>query len=230
MAPRPPVSPAMPPRPPVTACRAEFSSAGSSPPSSSGLPLIMPPRASTAFSAIGSHSADQTGSVASTHSDRLQAWAVRTPLGNEVASFSHRSASWTASTTFLRSASSTLGSPSAATVCRATFLARSQLTGPPCHAIRSANCRRASANCCGSPSGPSGLPPGLSPEPPPDPPDPPEPPRPPELPEPPGRPKPKGGSAISATSQAGWKGHNRHVISGAAHVEHCTGPGSPRAH
>ena len=36
------------------------------------------------------------------------------------------------------------------------FLARSQFTGPPCQDIRSANCRRASANCCGSPMGPSG--------------------------------------------------------------------------
>ena len=58
--------------------------------------------------------------------------------------------------TLLRSVSRTLGSPFCATVCRAMFLARSQFTGPPCQDIRSANWRSASANCCGSPSGPSG--------------------------------------------------------------------------
>src|SRR6185437_14815517 len=93
----------------------------------------------------------------------------------------------------------------AATACRAIFLARSQLTGPPCHDIRSANCRSASASCCGSPSGPSGPPAPWPPEPEPPEPDPPEP----EPPEPsselPGRPKPKGGSVISVASQAGWK-------------------------
>ena len=236
IAPKPPrlPSPPRPPRPPVTACSAWLSSPGSSPLSSPGSWLSIPPMASTALSAIGSHSVDHTGSVASTHSDRLQAWALRTPLGKEVTSSSHRSASRMASTTFCRSGSSTLGSPSAATVCRATFLARSQLTGPPCQAIRSANWRSASANCCGSPSGPNGLPsPGAPPEPP-GPPEPPEPPGPeppePELPESPGRPKPKGESAISATSQAGWKHHTGHVIPGAAHVEHRTGPGSPEAH
>ncbi len=223
--PRPP----MPPRPPVTALRAEPSSAGSSPPNSSGSSVSSPPMALTALSAIGSQSFDQTGRVASTHSDRLQACAVRTPLGKLVTSSSQRSASRMASTIFWRSLSSTLGSPSAATVCRATFLARSQFTGPPCQDIRSANWRSASANCCGSPSGPSG-----SPAPGPDPPDPPEPESPePESPEPrpaPGKPKPKGGSAIASASQAGWKSHISHVIPGAAHGEHCTGPGSPSAH
>ncbi len=87
--------------------------------------------ASTALSAIGSHSVDHTGIVASTHSDLLQACALRTPVENAVASSSQRSASRMASTILRRSASSTLGSPAADTVCRATFLARSQLTGPP---------------------------------------------------------------------------------------------------
>src|ERR1035441_6044142 len=143
-------------------------------------------------------------------------------------------------TFFWRSFSSPLGSPSAATVCLATFLARYQFTGPPCHDIRSANWRNASANCCGSPNGPIGPPsPGVPPGPPeppdPEPPKPPKPPESPELPESPdpespepcpapGNPKPKGGSAIAAASQAGWKSHISHVISGAAHGEHCTGP------
>src|SRR5262249_45122753 len=134
---------------------------------------------------------------------------------------------------FWRSTSRTLGSPSAATACRATFLARSQFTGPPCHDIRSANCRNASANCCGSPSGPNGLAPPVSSGGPPDDPDAePEEPEP-EEPEPgrppPGGPKPKGRSGIVGASQAGWKDHISHVISGAAHLEHRTGPGSPGA-
>src|SRR5580704_10242608 len=81
------------------------------------------------------------------------------------------------------------------------FLARSQFTGPPCQDIRSANCRSASANCCGSPMGPSGpMPPNGSPPPDPEPPDP-------EPPDPPGTsgsrpgPKPKGGSVICPASR-----------------------------
>ena len=99
----------------------------------------MPPIVSTALAAIGSHSLDHTGSVASTHSDRLQACVDRIPDGNAVTSPSHRSASRSASSTWRRWLSSTLGSPSATTACRATFLARSQFTGPPFQAIRSAN-------------------------------------------------------------------------------------------
>src|SRR5262249_50329028 len=183
----------------------------------------------------GSHSFDQTGSVASTHSERLQACAMRTPVLKLVASSSHRSASRNASTTFWRSTSRTLGSPSAATACRATFFARSQFTGPPCQDIRAANCRNASANCWRSPSAPNALPPppALSPGGPPAAPDPgPEDPEP-EEPDPgrppPGGRKPKGRSGIAVASQAGWKDHTSHVISGAAHLEHRTGPGSPGA-
>src|SRR5262249_3934539 len=127
-----------------------------------------------------------------------------------------RSASLTASLILLRSASSTLGSPSAASAWRATFLARSQFTGPPCQDIRSANWRRASANCCGSPSGPRAPPSSGGPPAEPEPPDPLDPPRP--RPWPPGRPKPKGGSAICVASQAGWNGHANNVIPGAAPV------------
>ena len=140
-------------------------SGGRSAASSAGLSPSIPPIASTCRDTIGSQSLDQTGRVASTHSERLQAWIVLIPLGNSVASSSHRSASRSASVTWLRSLSSTLGSPLAATAWRAMFLARSQLTGPPCQDIRSANCRSASASCCGSPSGPSGPPAPWPPEP-----------------------------------------------------------------
>ena len=200
--PRPPSAP----NPPVRAVIAERISGGSSPASSSGSSVSIPPIASTARAAIGSHSFDQTGSVASTHSARLQAWVIRMPVGRVVASSSHRSAVRSASVVLRRSISRTLASPCAATVCRATFFARSQLTGPPCQDIRSANWRRASANCCGSPSGPSG-----PPAPPPGPPAPPRPAPPPasglsgSRSGSPGRPKPKGGSVISAASRAGWK-------------------------
>ncbi len=207
-------SPPRAPSPPVRALIADRISGGSSPAISSGSSARIPLMASTARAAIGSHSFDQTGRVASTHSARLQACAIRIPVGRVVASSSHRSAVRIASMALRRSMSRTLASPAAATVCRATFLARSQLTGPPCQDIRSANWRRASANCCGSPSGPSGPsgpcgPPG-PPEPAPPPP-PPEPPPPPGVfPESsgsrsPGRLKPKGGSVISAASRAGWK-------------------------
>src|SRR5215472_4612681 len=238
----PPIRRIIPPRPlrpPPIAWSAWPSSSGSPAPSSEGSSARIPPIASTALSAIGSHNCDQTGRVASTHSDLLQACAWRTPVGKRVTSSSHRSASRSASMIFCRSTSRTLGSPSAATACLATFLARSQFTGPPCQDIRSANWRRTSANCCGSPSGPSGPPsPGGPPDEPPEDPDPPEPdepdpPEPDELeprPEPPGGPKPKGRSAIALASQAGWKDHISHVIPGAAHLEHRTGPGSPRAH
>ena len=91
----------------------------------------MPLIASTPLAAIGSHSFAQMGKVASSHSDRLQASILRTPEGNAVTSFSHRSASRIASVIWLRCASSTLGSPAATIACLATFLARSQLTGPP---------------------------------------------------------------------------------------------------
>src|SRR5262245_64196207 len=190
------IIPPRPGRPPPIVLNAWLSSSGSPLPSSEGSWANMPPIASTARSAIGSHSFDQTGSVASTHSDRLQASVLRTPVLKLVASSSHRSASRTASTTFWRSTSRTLGSPSAATACRATFLARSQFTGPPCHDIKSANWRSTSANCCGSPSGPSGPPsPGEPPdEPDPEPPGPDEPgPDEPEPDEPEPRPEPPGG-------------------------------------
>ena len=177
-------------RPPPIACMAVLSSSGSPAPRSPGASVSRPPMASTAFAAIGSQSLDHTGSVASTHSERLHACTWRTPLEKLVTSSSHRSASRTASVILFRSVSSTLGSPSAARVWRATFLASSQFTGPPCQDIRSANWRSASANCCGSPSGPNGPPSAGGPPEEPEPPDPP-------LPRPwPGRPKPKGGSAI----------------------------------
>ena len=91
----------------------------------------MPLIASTPLAAIGSHSFAQTGKVASSHSDRLQASILRMPEGNAVASSSHKSASRTASVISRRCASRTLGSPAATIACLATFLARSQLTGPP---------------------------------------------------------------------------------------------------
>src|SRR5208283_804815 len=161
--------------------------------------------------------------------ERLHAWTVLIPEGKVVTSSSHRSARRTASTTSFRWEASTLGSPAAATACRATFLARSQLTGPPRYDIRSANCRRASANCWGSPNGfappkgppgSGGWPPPPAPEPPPEPPG--GRPEPPDPPGSPGRrsgsdgPKPNGRSVICPSSRAGWKGHDRHVISGAA--------------
>ena len=87
--------------------------------------------ASTPFAAIGSHSEDQTGKVASSHSALLQASIFLIPDGNVVTSSSQRSASRIASVTAARSMASTLGSPFPAMVCLARFLARSQLTGPP---------------------------------------------------------------------------------------------------
>ena len=116
----------------------------------------MPLIASTPLAAIGSQSFAQIGKVASSHSDRLQASILRMPEGNAVASSSHRSASRTASVISRRCASRTLGSPAATIACLATFLARSQLTGPPRQDSMSANWRSASANCCGSPIAPNG--------------------------------------------------------------------------
>ena len=46
----------------------------------------MPLIASTPLAAIGSQSFAQTGKVASSHSDRLQASILRMPEGNDVAS------------------------------------------------------------------------------------------------------------------------------------------------
>ena len=92
---------------------------------------IMEPIASTALAAIGSHSVDQTGKVASSHSDLDHASIFLMPDGNVVTSSSHRSASRTASVTAARSLASTLGSPLATIACLARFLASSQLTGPP---------------------------------------------------------------------------------------------------
>jgi hypothetical protein len=69
----------------------------------------MPLIASTPLAAIGSQSLAQTGKVASSHSDRLQASILRIPEGNAVASSSHRSASRTASVISRRCASRTLG-------------------------------------------------------------------------------------------------------------------------
>ena len=126
MAPSPPRPPA-PPRAP-SACRI---SSGTSSPSCAGSAVNIPLIASTPLAAIGSHSFAQTGKVASSHSDRLQASILRMPEGNAVASSSHRSASRTASVISRRCASRTLGSPAATIACLATFLARSQLTGPP---------------------------------------------------------------------------------------------------
>ena len=60
---------------------ADRSSGGSSPPSSSGASVSRPPIASTARAAIGSQSLDQTGRVASTHSERLQAGSGADPGG-----------------------------------------------------------------------------------------------------------------------------------------------------
>ena len=78
-------------------------SGGRSAASCVGSPLIIPLMASTARLAIGSHSLDQTGSVASTHSERLQAATVTIPDGNSVASPSHRSARRRASVILVRS-------------------------------------------------------------------------------------------------------------------------------
>src|SRR6266700_5043872 len=101
----------------------------------------------------------------------------------------------------------------------------------------SANWRSASANCCGSPIAPNGPiapPPGNSPPPGTPPPPGPDPP-PPGPPDPPplssglsGKPKPNGRSAIVG-SAAGWKGHDRHVISEEAHCDKREASGSPRA-
>ena len=151
-----PASPPSPPAPPPRAPRAWRISSGTSSPSCAGSMLSMPLIASTPLAAMGSQSLAQTGKVASSHSDRLQASILRIPEGNVVASSSHRSASRTASVISRRCASRTLGSPAATIACRATFLARSQLTGPPCQDSRSANWRSASANCCGSPIAPNG--------------------------------------------------------------------------
>ncbi len=176
-------------------------SGGRSAASSAGSSLIIPPMASTARAAIGSHSLDQTGRVASTHSERLQAWTVLIPDGELGGVSSHRSASRSASVTWLRSLSSTLGSPLAATVCRAMFLARSQLTGPalPGHQVgelpqrvgellRVAERAERAARALAADPGRLTPSPATSPR--------------------RGRrgiPKPKGGSVISAASQAGWK-------------------------
>ena len=120
-------SPDSPPRPASACCISSGTSAPSCEGSTSSIELI----ASTPFAAIGSQSADQTGKVASSHSDLLQASIFLTPEGNVVTSSSHRSASRIASVTAARSLASTLGSPLAAMVCLARFFASSQLTGPP---------------------------------------------------------------------------------------------------
>ena len=106
---------ASPPRPPPPprAPSAWRSSSGTSSPSCAGSAVNMPLIASTPLAAIGSQSLAQTGKVASSHSDRLQASILRTPEGNAVASSSHRSASRTASVISRRCASRTLGSPAA---------------------------------------------------------------------------------------------------------------------
>ena len=96
-------SPPSAPSPPVSADIADRISGGSSPASSSGSSASIPPMASTARAAIGSHSFDQTGSVASTHSERLHACTMRIPVGRVVASSSHRSAVRIASMTLRRS-------------------------------------------------------------------------------------------------------------------------------
>jgi hypothetical protein len=105
-------------------------SSGTSP-SWEGSIATIEPIASTALAAIGSHSADHTGKVASSHSDLDHASIFLMPDGNVVTSSSHRSASRTASVTAARSLASTLGSPLATIACLARFLASSQLTGPP---------------------------------------------------------------------------------------------------
>ncbi len=117
----PPIERIMPMRGPAIAC---ISSGRTS-------PMAAPTR-----SATGSTRSFHTGSVASTHSARLQATAVPAPDGRDVASSSHRSASRTASWTAARSAGPTLaslvpfGAPWA-TVWRAICWAMSQFTGPP---------------------------------------------------------------------------------------------------
>ena len=190
-------------------------------------------------SAIGSHSLDQTGSVASTHSDRLHACALA-DAGGEAGGLVQPQVGQPerVGRSCWRSVSSTLGSPSAATVCRATFLARSQFTGPPCQDIRSANWRSASANCCGSPSGPSGPAArssgraagraGTA-----------GPARPARTRPSPGGPKPKGGSAICAGLSGRMEGsriatlsREQHTVSTApAQVRHGrTGLGRPSSH
>ena len=96
-----------------------------------------PPMAPPTRSATGSTSSFHTGSVASTHSARLQATAAPAPDGSDVTPSSHRSASRSGLLRPRRARlAPTLASlvPSAvpwATVCRAMSLAMSQFTGPP---------------------------------------------------------------------------------------------------
>src|SRR5699024_5598429 len=133
--------------------------------------------ACTVLEVNGSHNWAQAPIVRSIHSERFQACAVWTPEGRSVAEPSHRSASRRDSSPFAWSAGGILGSPCWATVCRAMFLAMSQLLPdlldcPPALApggggadLRRANGRGLMAICCGSPdrnpSGISGLlPPG----------------------------------------------------------------------
>ncbi len=217
-------SPPSAPRPPVSAAIAERISGGSSSASSSGSSASIPPMASTARAAIGIAELrpDRQGRLDPLRpAPRLrdadpgrQGGGVLQPQVGQPDRLAPPCAAR------LQDARIALGGDR----LPATFLARSQLTGPPCQDIRSANWRRASANCCGSPSGPSGPsgPPGR---------------RTPaaaagsarhvgrasritRVPvRSPGRPKPKGGSVISAASQAGWKGHVRHVIPGALRGE-----------
>ena len=94
-------------------------------------PASIVPIESTTLPATGSTSSRQAGSVASTHSARLQALTAKVPAGNAVASSSHRSASRIASSTCSRSAVADRPVAGRGTACRATSRARSQLTGPP---------------------------------------------------------------------------------------------------
>ena len=117
--------------PPIPDSIARISGGTLSSSSWAGSNAAIDPIASIALVAIGSHRVDQTGKVASSHSDCDHASIFLMPEGNAVTSSSHRSASRTASVTVGRSFASTLGSPRPAMACLARFFARSQLTGPP---------------------------------------------------------------------------------------------------
>ena len=173
----------------------------SEPPSPAASPPVSPPpKASTTFAATGSTSVFHVGRVASIHSARLHAVADVVAAEKDVVGSSHSSASRMASATALRSDAPIEGSsPAAAAAWRATSRARSQFTGPPCHAIMSA--KRCNASLISvppkSPRAPKPNPPGPN-----WPPAPPGPPLPPGSSGSPGLPKPNGNS-LTATPRAG---------------------------
>ena len=122
--------------------------------------------AATTRAATGSHSADQTGSVLSSHSVRDQDSMDCTPDGKSVTSSSHRSARRTDSATPRRSAGLTIAlpPPSWASVVVASCLARSQFTGPPdqdsifCSSAKNGSCPIGLFGSLGSPPWPPGSP------------------------------------------------------------------------